>query len=91
MQTETIQPEDKLIMPETRFNAFPAFSVYPRLGFLGLHRRRMFDYFSYVRHQKYYLSFVICFILNTLCRITTFFERHSVFFVEDIRDVTSEI
>ena len=32
MQTEKFQPEGKRIMPETRFTAFPALSVGPRVG-----------------------------------------------------------
>ena len=32
MQTEKFQPEGKRIMPETRFNEFPALSVNPRFG-----------------------------------------------------------
>ena len=37
IQTEKFNPEDKWKMPETRFTAFPALSVDPRLGFLSLH------------------------------------------------------
>ena len=48
MQAEKSQPEGKRIMPETRFTEFPALSVDPRVGFLGLHRRQMLDYFSYL-------------------------------------------
>ena len=48
MQTEKSQPEGKRIKPETRFTEFPALSVHPRVGFLGLHRRPMFDYFSHL-------------------------------------------
>ena len=44
MQTEKSQPEGKRIMQETRFTEFPALSV----DLLGLHRRPMFDYFSYL-------------------------------------------
>ena len=32
MQTEKSHPEDKWIMPETRFTKFSAFSVDPRVG-----------------------------------------------------------
>ena len=49
MQTEKSQPEGKRIMPETEF---PALSVDSRLGFLGLHRRPMIDYFSYILLNK---------------------------------------
>ena len=32
METEKSQPEDKRIMPETRFTSFPALSVDSRVG-----------------------------------------------------------
>ena len=43
----------------------------------------MFDYFlTYMYDIKnYYLLFIISFIFDILRRITTFSERHSVFFV----------
>ena len=47
MQTEKSEPEGKQIMPDMRFTEFPALSVDPRSGFLGLHQRLMIDYFSY--------------------------------------------
>ena len=47
MQTERSQPEDKRIMPETSFRHYP---LTRGLGFLRLHRRPMFDYFSYLWH-----------------------------------------
>ena len=50
MQTEKSQSEGKRIMPETRFTEFPALSVDPGLGFLGLHRIPVFDYFSHLCH-----------------------------------------
>ena len=59
------QPEGKRIMPETRFTSCkPHFRHYPltrRLGFLGLHQRTMFDYFSYLWHSiiKYHSSFLL--------------------------------
>ena len=92
MQTEKSQPEGKWIMLETRFFEFPALPLTRGLGFLGLHRRPMFDYFSYLWHSK--LLFIIrlfCFIFDILRRITTFSERQSTFFVVDISDVTTEI
>ena len=58
MQTEKSQPsgdndtmifqaEGKRIMPKTRFPSFPALSVDPNVGFLGLHRRPIpVDFFS---------------------------------------------
>ena len=49
------------------------------LGFLGLHRRLMFDYFFPMTLKKYYFSFVISFTFDILRRITT--ECHSTFFV----------
>ena len=52
MQTEKSQPEGKRIMPETRFTDFPALSVDPKVGILGLHRRPMLDYFSYLLSEK---------------------------------------
>ena len=48
MQTEKFQPMDKRIMLGMRFVVFPALSVDPSLGFLGLHWRQMIDYFSYL-------------------------------------------
>ena len=48
MQTQKSQPRGKQIMPETRFAEFPAISVNLRVGFLSLHHRPMFDYFSYL-------------------------------------------
>ena len=45
MQTEKFQPEGTWIMPDTRFSEFPALSLTRGKGFLGLHRRPMFDYF----------------------------------------------
>ena len=50
VRTEKNQAEGKFIMSKTRFTEFPALSVDPRLGFLGLHRRPMVDYFSYLLH-----------------------------------------
>ena len=47
MQIEKSQSEGKQIMPETRFTEFPALCIDPVLGFLGLHRAPMIDYFSY--------------------------------------------
>ena len=46
MQTEKFQPEGKQIMPEMKLNEFPALFVDPRV--LGMQRRQMFDYFSYL-------------------------------------------
>ena len=37
------------MMPETRFTEFPASSG---LGFFGLHRRPMVDYFSFLIFEK---------------------------------------
>ena len=48
MQTEKSQSEGKRIMPETRLTEFPALSFAKGFGFLGLHWRPMFDYFSYL-------------------------------------------
>ena len=42
MQTE--KSEGKGITPETRFTEFPALSVDPRAGYLGLHRRPMIEF-----------------------------------------------
>ena len=39
------KPEGKRIMPETRFTEFPALSLTRGLGFLGLHRGPMIDFF----------------------------------------------
>ena len=32
MQTEKSQPEDQLMLPETKFTKFPALSIDPRVG-----------------------------------------------------------
>ena len=40
------------MMPGTRFTKFPSLSVARGLGFLGLHRRPMIDYFSYLFSEK---------------------------------------
>ena len=48
MQTEKSQTEGKRKMPETRSTEFPALSFAQWFGFLGLHWRPMFDYFSYL-------------------------------------------
>ena len=48
----------------------------------------MFDYFSYLDDIKIcYLAFVTSFIFDILRRLTTLYERHSVFFV--VAHVTS--
>ena len=75
------------IMPET---SFPALSVYRGLGFHGLHRRPMFDYFCY-DFKICYLSFVISIIFDILLHITIFSKRHSVFSWWCKSGVTSEI
>ena len=48
------------------------------LRFLGLHRRPMFDYFSYLRHLKLLNIIRYFFFFDILRRSTTFYERHSV-------------
>ena len=81
MQTEKFQPEGKRKMSETRFTEFPALSVDPRLGFLGMHRRPLFDYL-HIYDISNYLSLVISFMLTFYVAYRpTFSERHSVFFV----------
>ena len=50
----------------------------------------MIDFLLLV-YNYYYLSFVISFIFDILCRITIYSERHSVFSWGHISDVTSEI
>ena len=91
MRTKKFQPKGKRIMPETRFTEFPALSVDPRVGILGLHRRPIFNYFLTFDIYNYYLSVVISFIFDILRRIKTFSEHYSVFFVVKQNDVTSEI
>ena len=61
MQTEVSYSEGKRVMPETRLTDFP---VTRGLRFLGLHRRPMVDYFSYLL-QLEYLSF-ITFLYNLM-------------------------
>ena len=80
MQTEKSQPEGyrdnagnevKQHYPLTR-----------RFGFLSLHWIPMFDYFFLSYDIKNYkMSFVYAFTHEILRRITTFYERQSVFFV----------
>ena len=60
MQIEKSQPEDKRMMPETRFTDFLALSVNPRVGI------------SWSASE----SDVISFMFDLLRRITTFSERH---------------
>ena len=52
MQTENSLPEGKRIMPERRSTEFLNYPLTRRLGFLGLHRRSMIDYFSYLLLNK---------------------------------------
>ena len=47
--------------------------------------------FLFLAYDYYYLSFVIYFKIDILCRITTYSDRYSVFSWEHISDVTSEI
>ena len=81
MQTEKSQAEGKWIMPKTRFTGFPALSIDGRIGisrsasqidvcllFLPI----TLKFFEIVYHFFHY---------DILCRITTFYECHSVFFV----------
>ena len=82
MQTEKFQSEGKRTMPETRFAEFPALSVDPRVGFLVCIGDRCLIIFFTYDIKNYYLSFVSSFIFDILRRITTFSERHSVYFVE---------
>ena len=48
LQIVKSQPEGKAIMPGTRFTEFRQFPLTRGLGFLRLHRRPMFDYFSFL-------------------------------------------
>ena len=66
MQIQKFQPESKRIMPETWFTGFPALFVNRGLGFLGLHRRPMFDsfltydikiHYFIIRHFFHFLTF----------------------------------
>ena len=82
MQTEKSQPEGKQIMLETSFTEFPALSVDQRGETFGLHRRPMFDYFSYImtlKIIKYHSSFLSFF--DILHCLTTFSECHLALFV----------
>ena len=65
MQIKKSQPEGERIMPETKFFEFSALSVDPRVGISRLHRRPMFDYFSYLFHLKLLFIIVISFIYDT--------------------------
>ena len=70
MQTEKSQPEGKRIMPETRFTE--------GLGFLGLHRRTMIDYLSYLLLVVFERVFVYYFLKRYM---TANSERQSEIFV----------
>ena len=81
MQTEKAQPEGKRIMPETRFTEFPALFVDPRFGIsLSASETDVIFFFTYDIKNDY-VSFVISFIFDILCRITIFSERRSMVFV----------
>ena len=56
-----MQTEGKRIMPETRFRHYP-FTLC--LGILGLHRRPMNDYFSYLLLEKSKLALKIIFTIT---------------------------
>ena len=63
-------------MPETRFTEFPALSVDQRLCYLGLHRRAIIDYFSYLLLNK---TVLFPHFFYNILRITVNSERHSEF------------
>ena len=89
MQTEKFQPEGKQIMPETGFNEFPALSVDPKVGISVCIGDQCLIILLANDIKRYYLSFDISFIFDILCRIMTFSERRSMFFV--VPHVTSLI
>ena len=62
MQIENSQPEGERIMPETSLPSFRHYPLIRGLGFLGLHRRPMFDFFPNYDIKICYLSLVISFI-----------------------------
>ena len=82
MQAEKSLPEGKRIMLEMRFTEFPALSVDPRAGISRSAPETDVWLFSLpMTLKKYYVLLVISYIFDILRRITTFPERHSVFFV----------
>ena len=94
VQTERSQPEGQRIMPETRFTAFLAISVGPRVGISRLHRRPIFDYFfssMTLKIIKYFsiLTSFFNFIFDIVRRISTLYDCHSLFFV--LAHVTSHL
>ena len=82
MQNKKSQPEGKRIVPETKFTDFPALSVDPRARVSRSASETYVWLFFFTYDIKIcYLSFVISFIFDILRRITTFSERHLVFFM----------
>ena len=80
-QTEKSQPENKRILPETRFTEFPALSVDPRAGISRSASENDVWLFFLTYDIKIIKSHSSFYSLDILCRTTTYFESHSVLFV----------
>ena len=75
------RPESTRILPETRFTEFTALSVDLRVGIFQAASVTDDIFLTYdIKIIKYHLSFLL-FIYDILRRITTFYQRRSVFFV----------
>ena len=66
MQTEKSQPQGERIMPETRFIEF----LTRGMGFLGLHRRPVIDFFSYLCWKNGSISNISLFMPPTSEKLT---------------------
>ena len=86
-------------MPEMRFTEIPTVSLDPRVkispsasesGVWLFFLPMSFKIIIYHSHVFFFFLFFV-FFFDTLRRITTFSERHSVFLVVVISDVTSEL
>ena len=79
MQTEKSQSEGKQIMPETSFTEFPTLSVDQKVG-ISQPALETDVLLFFLPMKNYYLSYVISFIFDILCRIMTYCL--SMFFAE---------
>ena len=84
MQTEKSQPEGKGIIPETRFTEFPVLSVDPRVEISRSASETddcLFFLPMTLKMMIHHSTFLLFLTVGPIRRITTFPERHSVFFV----------